>query len=350
VSGDRRERVAGVNELWLERLLDLSDRVRGAARGALLRAVQAGSLDELSRQAGTGAGDVTYGIDVPAEDAVSDWFEEVARSTALSLLTEDAGWRHRGPDGIGGARELDGFHHGGPRISVDPIDGTRMLMNDLRPAWTVIGAAGAGAGTPRLSEVAVGILSEIPDSRAAKYRRLVAQRGQGCKFEERALADDRVVAKRKLDAGSDDRIDHGLFPFFRYMPDQRPEIAAIEAAFFQRIAEKAGADVRACWDDQYVSNGGQLALLAMGTYRMIADLRAWLAAKRGRPTLTGKPYDIAGAVICAQEAGCIVADVDGSPLDMPLDTKTPVGFVGFANRRTASRLGPHLREAMRESG
>src|SRR5262249_61662013 len=123
------------------------------------------------------------------------------------------------------------------------------------------------------------------------------------RFGAGARGGDGVGAERKLDAGSDARVAHGLSPFFRYMPDQRPEIAAIEAAFFQRIAEKAGADVRACWDDQYVSNGGQLALLAMGTYRMIADLRAWLAKRRGRTTLTGKPYDIAGAVICAQEAG-----------------------------------------------
>jgi fructose-1,6-bisphosphatase/inositol monophosphatase family enzyme len=334
-----------VSESWLERLIELSDRIRGAARSALLDAVKQGSLDPLSRQAGSGAGDVTYGIDVPAEDVTSEWLEETARSLPLSLLTEDAGWRHFGPDGV-----LPGFDHGGPRISIDPIDGTRMLMNDLRPAWTVIGLAGPGARVPRLSEVAFGILSEIPDSRAAKFRRLVARRGEGCRFEERTLADDSVLSERKLDVGSDDRVDHGLFPFFRYMPDQRPEIAAIEAAFFRRLAEKEGADVRACWDDQYVSNGGQLALLAMGTYRMIADLRAWLAKKRGRTTLTGKPYDIAGAVICAQEAGCVVAAVDGSPLDMPLDAETPVGFVGFANRRTASRLGPHLREAMRESG
>jgi fructose-1,6-bisphosphatase/inositol monophosphatase family enzyme len=335
-----------VNEPWLERLVDLSDRVRAAARGALIGAIAKGSLDELSRQAGTGAGDVTYGIDVPAEDAVSEWFEEVARSSSLSLLTEDAGWRHRGPDGQGRVRELDGFNHGGPRISVDPIDGTRMLMNDLRPAWSVIGLAGKGAGAPKLSEIQIGILSEIPDSRAAKYRRLVASRGKGCRFEERVLADDRVVAERKLDAGSDDRVDHGLFPFFRYMPDQRPEIAAIEAAFFARIAEKAGADVRACWDDQYVSNGGQLALLAMGTYRMIADLREWLARKRGRPTLTGKPYDIAGAVICAEEAGCVVTSVDGSKLDITLDANTPVGFVGWANAATARRLSQHLSAAI----
>jgi hypothetical protein len=221
-----------------------------------------------------------------------------------------------------------------------------MLMNDLRPAWTVIGLAEPGPIAPRLSEVALGILSEIPDSRAARYRRLVARRGKGCRCEERALEGDRLLAERRLDTGSDARVDHGLFPFFRYMPDQRPEIAAIEAAFFARLAEREAADVRACWDDQYVSNGGQLALLALGTYRMIVDLRHWLAVKRGRATLTGKPYDIAGAVICATESGCVVTAVDGAPLDFTLDAETPLGFAGWANAATARRLAPHLSAAL----
>jgi fructose-1,6-bisphosphatase/inositol monophosphatase family enzyme len=326
-----------VNARWLPRLVDLSDRIRVAARRALLDAVGKGDLAPLARVAGEGAGDVTYGIDVPTEEVLTEWLLEESRSGPLSILTEDAGWRHRGPEG-----ELPGFDHGGPRISVDPIDGTRMLMSDLRPAWSVIGLAGPGRDAPRLSEVVLGILSEIPDSRAAHYRRLVAERGKGCRCEERELADGRVVSTRKLDTGSDDRVDHGLFPFFRYMPDQRPEIAAIEAAFFAGLAEHEGADVRACWDDQYVSNGGQLALLALGTYRMIADLRASVAARHGRTTLTGKPYDISGAVLCAQEAGCIVTAVDGSPLDFPLDAETPVGFVGWANAATSERLAPHL--------
>jgi fructose-1,6-bisphosphatase/inositol monophosphatase family enzyme len=330
-----------VNARWLPRLVDLSDRIRVAARKALLDAVEQGSLAPLARVAGEGAGDVTYGIDVPTEEVLTEWLLEQSRAEPLSILTEDAGWRHRGPEG-----DLPGFDHGGPRISVDPIDGTRMLMSDLRPAWSVIGLAGPGGGAPRLSDVVVGVLSEIPDSRAAHYRRLVAERGQGCRSEERELGDGRVVRTRTLDTGTDARVDHGLFPFFRYMPDQRPEIAAIEAAFFARLAAHEGADVRACWDDQYVSNGGQLALLALGTYRMIADLRASVAARHARTTLTGKPYDISGAVLCAQEAGCVVTAVDGSPLDFPLDAETPVGFVGWANAATSERLGSHLAMAL----
>jgi len=230
---------------WLAQLLDLSDRIRAASRSALIEAVREGSLDRLSRAAGQGAGDVTYGIDVPAEHAIDGWLAETARESPLSLLTEDAGWRHRGPDGGGKVRELDGFDHGGPRISVAPIDGTRVLMCDLRPAWSVIGLAGPGPSTPRISEVSLGVLSEIPDSRAASYRRLTAHRGEGCRFEERALEGDRIQAERRLDAGTDDRVDHGIFSFFKYMPAERPRIAALEAAFFARLAAEERADVRA---------------------------------------------------------------------------------------------------------
>jgi fructose-1,6-bisphosphatase/inositol monophosphatase family enzyme len=335
----------GADSGWLERLVDLSDEIRAATREALVEAVRGGTLERLARAAGQGAGDVTYGIDVPAEHAVDRWLEETARATPLSLLTEDAGWRHRGPDGEGGVRALEGFGHGGPRISVDPIDGTRVLMCDLRPAWSVIGLAGPGPFEPRIGEVVAGVLSEIPDSRAARYRRLSALRGEGCRLEERELEGDRLLLERRLDAGADDRVDHGIFSFFKYMPAERPRIASIEAAFFARLAADEKADVRACFDDQYTSNGGQLALLALGTYRMIADVRAHLFER----TLTSKPYDVAGAVICAQEAGAIVTAVGGSPLDFPLDVTTPVSFVGWANRRTEERLSKHLAAVLRST-
>ena len=61
---------------WCERLLALADVVRDAARGALRAAIGRGSLDSIARPVAQGAGDVTYGIDVP---------------------TEEAGWKHRGP-------------------------------------------------------------------------------------------------------------------------------------------------------------------------------------------------------------------------------------------------------------
>lgn len=330
-------------------LHELATRIRGAARGALIEAIARGTLDDLARPHAQGAGDVTYGIDVPTERVLDAWLDEVARHEPISLLTEDAGWRHRGPDGRGRARDLDGFDHGGPRVVVDPIDGTRNLMSDVRSAWTVVASCGPGPGEPRMSDVEGGVLAEIPDSRGALARVFRATVDGRVRCSVERVDDGALVSDGTWRADEDDRPDHGYFPFFRYLADQRPEIARVEAAFFARTAAREGADVRTCYDDQYISNGGQLALLTTGTYRMIADLRAHLAERRGRTTLTCKPYDCAGAILVARAAGCVVTAADGSVLDFPLDVSTPVSFVGWVNARTRARLEPHLLAALRET-
>ncbi len=302
-----------------------------------------------------GAGDATFGIDVPTEEALTCWLEEQAAARPLSLLTEDAGWRHMGPAPGGGARPLDGFDHGGPRIVVDPIDGTRNLLADLRPAWTVLGFAPPGPDQPRLRDLTAGLLAEIPTSRSTspdggRFELLEGRLGPEPRCELEVLdgpADTgRVLERRPVRADADDRPDRGYFPFFRYHPGLRPALARIEADFFARLEAAEGADLGTCWDDQYISNGGQLALLMRGTYRLIADLRAELARRAGRPTQVAKPYDVAGAVVCARAAGCVIEDAQGAALDVPLDVTTPVAFVGWANAATARRLGPHLRAAL----
>jgi fructose-1,6-bisphosphatase/inositol monophosphatase family enzyme len=331
---------------WIVPLFDLCERMRHEAREALLAARRSGDFSQVADAIGEGAGDTSYGLDEASEAALRTWSLEVARVQPLSVLSEATGWRHLGP-GPGGARELPGFDHGGPRIVVDPVDGTRNLMTDLRSAWSVVGFAGPGADLPRQRDLLFGMLSEIPDTRAASYRRFSAVRGGPCHFEERTFYKGGPIVKPvELRTGSEARVDQGYFPFFKYMADMRPEISAIEARFLARLEHLEGAEVRSCWDDQYISNGGQLAMLALGTYRMLADLRAHLAEKRGRPTLTTKPYDIAGALLCAQAAGCRITAVDGSELDFPLDAQTPVAWVGWVNEQTRARLAPHLAAAL----
>ncbi len=319
------------------RLRELADLIRCAARSSAGLSRERGEQFATPRPVGHGAGDVTFALDQATEAAVDAWFERTAGDGPLSLLTEDRGWRHRGPQGA-----LDSFDHGGPRVVVDPVDGTRQLMADLRSAWTVIAACGPGAETPCLSDVHYGLCAELSDSRAASYRVLSAQRGAGARLELRHLESDELLDERPLQVDGDDRPDHGYFSFFRYTPSLRPALAETEAHFFARLAEHEGADVRSCYDDQYISNGGQLVLLSLGTYRLIADLRAELAARHATPSTTSKPYDCAGAILIARAAGCVLTDAGSGPLDFPLDAETPVSFIGWANRATAARLGPHL--------
>ncbi|MEL6712954.1 MAG: inositol monophosphatase family protein [Planctomycetota bacterium] len=317
-------------------LLDVCARIRAA----VLAATEGGATEALSAVVGAGAGDRTFGIDVVAERAAEKWFEESARRGPLSLLTEDAGWRHAGPDG-----PLDGFDHGGPRVVLDPIDGTRHLMHDLRPAWVVAGAAPPGPGAPRLGDLAVGALAELPCRGAARARELAAVRGGGARIRETALGT--VASPTPWSAlrvgGQSARLDGGFLPFFGFEPRCRAAAQALAARVFARLEAELGIDPESVLDDQYISSGGQLALLALGTYHAVVDARVSLGRAHGLGTRTAKPYDVAGAILVAEEAGAVVAGLDGAPLDFPLDAETPVEFAGYANRATADVLGAAVR-------
>ncbi len=339
---------------WQTALEDLCTSVRVAARQAVLQASRTGDLRQLGQSAREGAGDTTFALDECAELAVDRWFDAVARERALSLLTEDTGWRHRGPDGRGKSRELSAFDHGGPRIALDPIDGTRNAMADLRSAWSVVSMAGPGADAPRLSQLVLGMVAEIPDSRAHSYRMLSARSQGPCEIVQRELDGEHTQFRRVLCVDDDSRPDHGYFPFFRYAPALRPAIGGLERDFFARIARHEGADTSRCYDDQYICNAGQLVLLALGTYRSIFDLRGTVSRALGVAQTTSKPYDIAGAILCARRAGCVVeappSRAAAQPLDFPMDCSTHVDFIGWVNRGTRARLLPHLAAALGAAG
>ena len=330
----------------MQRLEALLDAVRIATRARLASEESVRGLAPSAEVVGVGAGDVTYGIDLESERVVTEWLEESAREGPISLFTEDVGWRHAGPGLESGWRELDGFDHGGPRIAIDPIDGTRPLLGDLRSAWTSIAACPPGAGEPRASDVTFGLLGELPISTTESWRVIRAEVGAGATLERKSFAATTEAVCAPLLADTEDRADHGVFSFFRFTPHQRPAIARVEADFFARIAEDEGADLMHCHDDQYVCNVGQLVHLALGSYRMIADLRSHVASSTDAPVVTSKPYDLAAALLVAREAGCLVTAPDGSTLDFPLDATTPVSFVGWANEATARRLARHLQAAL----
>jgi hypothetical protein len=322
---------------WQPALLDLCGSIRAALRTALCTRTPA----ELAHVAGRGAGDVTFGLDVPAEAAVERWLAEHAARAPLSLCTEDAGWRHRGPDGAGGVRALAQPDPRAARILIDPIDGTRNLMADLRSAWTVVAFAPSGPRAARLADVTGGIVAEIPAPGGARARTLWAASVGPCNIAEEDAGGRGVGPSRALAADADDRPDRGYFPFFHYEPASRPRLAELQAEFFARLEREEGADPRACWDDQYISNAGQLVLLALGTYRMVIDARAHLARRAGAAWTTSKPYDVAGAIVVARAAGCAITRADGGELDFPLDATTSVDFAGYHNASTRARLERH---------
>ena len=80
------------------------------------------------------------------------------------------------------------------------------------------------------------------------------------------------------------------------------------------------------FDDEYISSGGQLHELMVGHDRFVADLRPLVDAD----ALACHPYDVCTAMLL-EEAGGVVTDPHGAPLEAPLDNTSPVAWVGYAN-------------------
>src|SRR5436305_499187 len=96
------------------------------------------------------------------------------------------------------------------------------------------------------------------------------------------------------------------------------------------------------FDDQYISTGGQFYELIVGHDRFNADLRPlFYAIQKQPPGLCCHPYDCATWLV-AEEAGVILTDGLGRPLDGPLDVTTGLSWVGYANATLRSRIEPHL--------
>ena len=82
----------------------------------------------------------------------------------------------------------------------------------------------------------------------------------------------------------------------------------------------------------------------------MADIRPLVHEALGHAdTLCCRPYDLC-TVLVATEAGCVVTDPFGDPLDGPLDTTTNLGFVAYANQNLAKKLGPVLAEVLTANG
>ena len=103
------------------------------------------------------------------------------------------------------------------------------------------------------------------------------------------------------------------------------------------------------FDDQYITTGGQIYELLIGHDRMLGDLRPLAYAKLalGSASLCCHPYDICTALLL-QEAGGLVEAPDGRPLRAPLDTTSPIAWMGYANPTLARTVRPVLQGLMKK--
>lgn len=288
----------------------------------------------MARVAAVTTADTIYAIDKISETAVLAWFE--------------ANWPKRWPvelvmEGLEEAHGPATFPSGTPvrdtilKCILDPIDGTRGLMYDKRSAWSLAALAPQRGAKTNLSDIVVAAMTELPTSKGGFADQLSVVRGGKVHATRTDLATGKQSRFTPRPSSATD-LAHGFASFAKFFPPGKAWLAAREEALYKALGD--GVQI---FDDQYLSSGGQLYELIMGHDRFVADLRPLAFAKlKITASLTCHPYDLCTALI-AQELGCIVTAPDGKPLRVPLDTTSPVAWVGYANRKIAKRISPKLR-------
>jgi hypothetical protein len=348
-----------------ERLLARLRAIHEGIRDAVLAACTEHTTDQLSSVAGDEAGDTIFAIDRVSEAVLLTAFEELARDWPCLLVAEGLGVDGRQvlPRG---ARLEDAEI----AVLVDPIDGTRGLMYQKRPAWILTGVApltrmGArpsdettaldqapAFGVPTLADIELAVQTEIPLVKQHLSDVLWARAGQGAEGErfDRLTGARRPFAFRPSRAPS---ILQGFGGVSRFFPGGRDVLAAIDDQTIAAVLGPAPEGRAQAFEDQYLSSAGQLYELMVGHDRWIADLRPRLGPTlraRGLPEgLCCHPYDLACELI-AREAGVIVTDLDGGQLTAPFDVSTGVGWVGYANAAIRAQIEGPLRAALARFG
>ncbi|MEO8483927.1 MAG: inositol monophosphatase [Acidobacteriota bacterium] len=313
-------------------------------RADVVRACEAAAVTALSGVAREEEGDTIYAIDRVAEHMLIDEIGRTIATTAQPVLLI--------AEGLAGGEVVipADADRGLVRwvIIVDPIDGTRGLMYQKRPAWILTGVA-SGPAPRTLADVELAVQTEIPLVKQHLCDELWAVRGQGVA----ARRVNRLVGESQpldLHPSTAATIAHGFAMIARFFPGSRAELAAIDDEVVAALLGPPHPGKAQAFEDQYISTGGQLYELMAGHDRFVADVRPLVERQRtGGAALCCHPYDLCTELI-ARELGVVVTDERGRPLEAPLDVTADVCWAGYANAALRAQVEPHLQHALARRG
>ena len=171
---------------------------------------------------GDDAGDTVFAVDRVSEAVLLARFEELARRRPCLLVAEGLGR-------TGAACCPRGTREARRRIVVivDPIDGTRGLMVQKRPAWVLTGVAPYRGARDAVRDIELAVQTEIPLVKQNLCDTMWAIAGGGLDGErfDRATGSAAPLALRPSRA---DTIDQGFGGVTRFFPGARAELAAID--------------------------------------------------------------------------------------------------------------------------
>jgi len=255
------------------------------------RALRDVVLPELGSHAGRehsgegAGGDVTFAVDEVAERFLEEFV--ASRAPRVAYYSEDRGL-------VGGA-DAEWV------LVVDPIDGTRPAMAGLESACVAVALAPLGDGEPTMADVRAGCVVEI---KTGDW--FFAVRGGGVRCTRAVqLSNNRDVSRMFWGYG------------FRGRPVR--ETAEVLAELID--GSSVGGGTFELGSQAFVMTRivtGQLdAVIEVGS-RLIDDVPGMRAEfeRVGRgEVLNNSPYDLAAPWLCLREAGGVVSDGWGRPLD-----------------------------------
>ncbi len=325
----------------LDALRVLLCELQNSIRDALIAARSTSVAADFSEIAHVTEADTIYAIDKVSEDAILDWFTahwptEQPVEIVMEGIEED---------------EIVTFPTGTPLEStvwkciLDPIDGTRGIMYDKRSAWSLAALAPQKGGANRLSDIVVAAMTELPTSKAWRSDQISGIRGcgkEGLVCEAFNVLDGEKSSLILRPSNKKD-FKHGFASTSRFFPEGKALMSQLEEDLWDELYGLGSTTSPLIFDDQYICSGGQIYELMVGHDRMAGDYRPLAHHKLGfDSSLVCHPYDICTAFLL-EEAGGIIEALDGSPLDAPLDTVSPVCWMGYANETLASTVRPILK-------
>ena len=214
-------------------------------------------------------------------------------------------------------------------------------MYQKRPAWILTGVAPNRGPATSLRDIELAVMTEVPLVKQHLSDMLWCERGKGVRAERynRITREHTPIALRPSTAKT---VEHGYAQIARFFPGVREELAAIDDEIMRGALGPIKPGKAQCFEDQYISTGGQLYELIAGRDRFTADLRPLMKPifeRRGmQQGICCHPYDLCTELI-AREAGIIVTKPDGSPPDAVFAVEPNVAWAGYlTSARFARRL------------
>lgn len=313
----------------------------------VVEACERRSVEQLSSIVADGEGDTIFAVDRISEELLIEFVErEIAAKTPVVLIAEGL---ENGKIVLPcGANESDAVW----RIIVDPIDGTRGLMYQKRSAWILTGVApNCGEGTS-LTDIEFAIQTEIPLVKQHLSDTLWAFKGEGVQAEryDRIKGESRELNLTPSRAAT---IEQGFAMISRFFPGARDVLAEIDEEIVTAALGKPKHGKAQCFEDQYISTGGQLYELMAGHDRFVADIRPLMQktmTERGLDlSICCHPYDLCTELI-ARELGVIITNENGDTLTAPLSVDHDVAWLGYANASIREQIEPRVQNALRRRG